>query len=326
MADAAPMLPLGNAATHILCDAISDGVILIDENDRVTFVNDAAEALLMVSRRDLKGISAHGLMTECFGATATRLPRLRAGEHITCDGPARRGQHRPGAFQVCRLLLPVAAPCSTGDRPTAFIIRDMRPAQNLRTAERALDEALGRTSVPDPHSSTPSFGQAQLLQMLATETRNARGSATQLSAVLMQAPNRLDRDEVAELLDIGLRDSDRASMLRAPLAGTDFFETTSETKSTETNILALLGPESHWALFVLPETSSSGAAALMMRLRSLAANNKLRNIAFGSATMHNGIQAWGHEEDTPWTILRRALHQCQIDREIMEDEIFPQAA
>ncbi len=138
----------------------------------------------------------------------------------------------------------------------------------------------------------------------------------------MQAPPAVDQDALSSLVGAGLRDTDRAGLLESDFGDAD----ADADEITVVSCPLSFDSDRRWALLVLPGTSSSGAEAIIMRLRSLAANNRLDGIALGTSTLRSRIEVWDSDDDSALMVLERAHRSSLRDRELLGLELDRPAA
>jgi len=183
-------LPARDGPRHAtVVEAVTDGVLAIDEEDRVALVNDALTELLDAGRTTLLGTSLDAL------STATKLTdddvrRLRAAvEHVRDAGtedhriqlslPDTEG--RPGAVEV-RL-----SPLPGEDDRVAAVVRDVTERRDRErvvvrcTLRRESCSARRTPSTPVPRRSTPA-------RTCSTSRSAASGCSTRSETVSSPSP------------------------------------------------------------------------------------------------------------------------------------------
>ena len=289
-------LSLEPTSLQILCDAITDGVIMTDGADRVCFVNEAACRLLGTSAEDLMGLSSHNVFLSHLKATPAVLPRLRAGEVVTCGGSG----DDPEALQVQRCALPQVdahrAPLSE-EVPTAILVRDRRPAQRLRELE---DVMVGRPALRlRSNGHPPCYGHTEIMRALEREVARAHRDGEPLSIVVVQCALDANKADLAELLSSTLRGSDHAGVMQTGSGAVQ------------------LDPYAQWGMVVLPAVGEAGARAVEIRLRALAAGLDVGEARFGTATLRQQSAGWleKHREGAGG-LLARALTAWSVERRL----------
>jgi hypothetical protein len=259
-----------------------------------------------VSRDGLLGLSSHNVFVGHLGARPSVLTLLRAGEVVTCDGSDGTGD----AFRVQRIHLPRQGPdADPSEAPTALVIRDLR----LSNALRRVEDALMRVHVQEgfvrraPEDTTAVLGHFEVLRYLSREVRRSRRDGQQLAVVLTAVPRGAALPAVGERLLAGLRGADRVGLLRPGTLGGD----APPTDVTTTSLDFPFEAGCHWFLLVLPCTPTTGAHALVMRLRATLALELPApvgsELAFGVATLRAcGSQGEGDPGDTAQEVIERA--------------------
>ncbi|MEE9386714.1 MAG: PAS domain-containing protein [Nannocystaceae bacterium] len=293
-------------ALRILCDAISDGVILFDARDRVTFANDGAYRLLSVRDGAISGLSSHNVFTAYLNVTRESLRRLRAGELVGCPDP----DGTPEAFFVQAVKLPTNMP--GGGVGMGVVIRDRRLSQQLRRTEDALLTMGGRQE----HATNLAMWRPaglldhdEILRVLARETQRAGRDAEQLSVLVLHGQAGFTSDQLSSTLTRARRAGDRAGLLHDSFGRSELVAGSRGGGASDPGGVA----GGHWGLLILSGTGRAGVEAVVLRLRS-SLGAQARELGLGGATMRVGA-SWGElDQDTADTLLLRAHEACCEDR------------
>ncbi len=296
---------------RILCNALGDGVILFDGEDRCTFVNDAACRLLATEYEGIRGLSCHNVLMGHLGSKPNMVSRLRAGEVVTCDGP----DGLPEAIRAQRVnLVPVDG--QVGEAPTAIVLQNLRVGQALRRVEDALMRVHIQDSLVAPRSEDRPglLAHYDVLRYLAHEVRRSHRDGQELSTMLMSVPLGGSPEHLGNNLARTLRGSDRAGRLQA----WDLDECATGQDVTVASLDVALDDRFWWFLAVLPGTATTGAHALVMRLRArLGGEGAVPKLAFGVATLKPLRDLWpgpGAATDCAQSLLTRSLAACVTER------------
>lgn len=296
--------PLDLTALRILCDAVGDGVVLFDRNDRAALINEAAHRLLGLRPGALDGLSTHHVTLSCLHVPGELMPRLRAGEVVGCPGP----DGTPETFFVQLVTLPSGDP---GECITGLVVRDRSVAHQLRRTEDALFGVTTRGSEPRRSGGgTPSrmLDHCGVLRALGREVRRSRRDGEQLSVMVVHAREGLERDELASAIEKTLRNGDRAGIIDGHIADGGDPSAQTLVNLVESPELALPRPGEAMAVLVLAGTGSAGLSAVSLRLRTeLAARGA--TVSCGGATLRIGVGDLA--SDDAQTLLDRARRACQ---------------
>lgn len=254
-----------NSALEILCDGLSDGVVVF-RHHRVTLANDGACELLAASRSCLIGQE----IEQIFGRVGLPTPwlmRLRSGDPVTTvpsDG-------REAALRLRWMNLPADGELA------ALVIQDMRLGRALRRSEDELARVL---------PSLPEFGVAQaplvpnsILGYLSREVRRCHLDFEELSVLIGAAGDATRAAAISACIARQLRGADRVGAcdpLERPPA--------LEGGVTIVNFPAIAMPLEH-VMVVLPCTSAGGRDAVAMRLGGAVAAAGHHPFPMGVATL-----------------------------------------
>lgn len=144
---------------HAILDQSSEGLVLVDENRRILFFNQAAEALFGYDSSELIGQDVqallppterarHGAMISRFLAQPTARRRMAASRQFL-PIPRKDGTDFPGEVVLgCIELEP-------GRSLVAAVVRDMTSDVNLRLARQTVRELERLTTVSAHHLAEP---------------------------------------------------------------------------------------------------------------------------------------------------------------------------
>ncbi|GEM_PF-3249681 len=305
---------LGNGPTalQMLCDALGDGVLLVDADERIRFASEPACRILASARDTLLGESCEHVLRNVMRTSKTAWLRLQAGESVACDGP----DGLRNAFVIVRIHFPedaVAKTVSEGAIAMALVIRDQRVAQQLRRFED-VQARTNRTEALRPGV----LGHRRILRELASETRRSHRDGQPLCVLLMQVPAAVDVQSFCASVSAMLRDTDRLGMLDAP---DDEHDEHDGGEVTVAEYLFPLNTGYHFALLVLPCTPQTGGHALAMRVRAQSKDKSAPRLAMGVACLRSR-SSWDGDgratADTAAALLERAFRACGEDRKDTE--------
>lgn len=296
---------------QIVCDAIDDGVLIFDEQDRVTFCNAAASRCLGVRASSLIGKSCHTIVTHFLQIAPDDTTLLFVGETVNCPGTTDEAD----GFEVQCLRLPLQRPVEVSpvgrlqETPTAMILRDRTRAKRLREMEDEVTRSSSRWGV----QSGEALNHRAILQFLSRETRRANRDGEKLSAILVKAPLPLTYESRDAWISPVLRSSDRLGSLtvaREIGAG--------DLDPGEVTIAALavpLHPEFSWNLIVLPYAGETGAHAVALRIRARAPAEIARSVFVGVSSLSLRRSNWSEADtfDTAEDLLERAYRGVLAD-------------
>ena len=301
-------LLLGTLDLQIVCDAIDDGVIIFDEQDRATFVNVAACRYLGTRASDVVGMTCHTVVSRVLGISPDIATMLFVGEAVHCSGPTN---DRHG-FEVECVRLSSPHGSTDGEireTPHAIILRDRTRSKRLREMEDAAAPKSPwrgtQVSLMDPRA---------ILQHLSHEARRANRDGEKLSVVLVKVPVEVATESIGRWISPVLRGSDRVGMLHTAVSvGEDGLEPGEVTMAA---LARPLHPASHWTLLVLPYTGKTGAHAVALRVRARAPADIARDVSVGVASLEPRRTQWatGEAFDTVEDLLER------VCASVLEDE------
>ena len=301
-------------ALQILCDALGDGVLLVDENSNIDFVNEAASRLLEVGEAQLLGQGCEEIMKAQLGLSASAIARLRSGELVPALGP-----DGPATLRLQRVVLPPSGawPSSRSrEVPSAIIIRDVRAGVALRKTEKALSRLHAHESGVASASATALQGHDTIIRGLQREVARCHRSGDVLSVLLLQAPAEMEPRRLGRLMirvlderwNVGVLDVDEEVDLRAV---------------RPVNLAVPLDPDFNWLLVVMPGSPTTEAHATVLRMRNhLSAFVDPTSVAVGVATLEPG-RAWIGGDDPvegTQTLLERAFLACLAERPPSDEE------
>jgi len=294
----------------MLADAVSDGVILFDEHDRVVFVNRAARALLELDdEHGVLGLSSHNVFMGHLRASGDALSRMRTGDEVR----VRAGGQSDDDFAARFVQFPLRAGTGAAagyvaqEPPTAIVIRDRRAVARLRRLEDARIELR-----EDRGGGSELLGPHEILRTLGRELRRAARDHEPLAVVVVSAPQGLDLATFDAWLTGTLRGPDRAGRLqtRAPVntlraGGAPPLRVVDETVD--------LNQDRLWACVSLPTTNETGAYAVALRLAALAREAGIREVEAGVATYVPSAEDDDDQDavPSPVALLRRAVDRLR---------------
>lgn len=295
-------LELGTTALQILADALRDGVVVFDENERACFANAAAYRLLCTTEADLLGASFERVAGVLVAAEEQRA-RLRAGESIRCESSSTLQVPVRAAW----VRLAAAAPGSPP--PSALVLHDASLGVALRRVE---DVLLATVPTDEPAANDGGRRRSRLLdhleivRYLAREVRTSRRSGDPVSVAVLAVPATASAEHVGGLVARMLRGADRVGRLMPSL-------TEGIARPTEVTAVAFdvaLDPAWHWFLVVLPDTPATGAHAAALRLSAqLAGDGGLEAVRVGTSTLDSGASLPSARE-TAKELVEAAVAAC----------------
>lgn len=289
---------VGALGLEMLCDSLSDGVIVF-RDERAAIVSDGACELLSLPRTQLVGADAdHVLAT--LGLPPAWSLRLRAGDAVSTAPTQGR------ALRLRWLTLPDAEGTSA-----ALVVQDMRLSRALRVTEEELAlRAHGNEYGGPNHALTGGL----VVQYLAREVRRSHLDFEELSLLVAAAGSPERAAAVADAIAAHLTGSQRVGACDPLDRGARV-----DGAVTMVDFPRSAMPVDH-VLVVLPCTASSERDAIALRVASACSGRG--TLAFGGATLQVRTAArrnGGEPRDGARALLERALRELARVRADLAD-------
>ncbi|MFO0631326.1 MAG: hypothetical protein U0168_00590 [Nannocystaceae bacterium] len=241
-------LHLDALAMEMLCDSLSDGVVVF-HGDCAVVASEGACELLATPRALLLGADVDAVFAR-LGLPAAWVLRLRAGDPVSTT--TALGQ----PLRLRWLTLP------GGDGSSfALVVQDMRLGRALRSTEDRLDAGTASGSYG---SAVQPLAPGTILRYLAREVRRSHLDFEELSVLVAAAGDAARAQRVAARLAPTLSGTERVGACD-PL---ERVASTSDSGETVVSFPRAAMPVDH-VLVVLPCTAAAGRDAVALRLSAL---------------------------------------------------------